>query len=166
MKQRSNIDIDQSWYEKPDGIQERLSCGGVVCRVNDVGQVLILLTFEKDGRCFVLPKGGREIGELDLETARREVREEAGISDLTLITDLGNLQRLSFAKQVWSNTHFFLFYTRQINGTPSDHEHCHEPSWFNLEDEEPYFWPDQRDLIESNRDRIANLILKYHRQVT
>ena len=42
MKQRSNIDIDQSWYEKPDGIQERLSCGGVVCRVNDVGQVLIL----------------------------------------------------------------------------------------------------------------------------
>ena len=92
MKQRSNIDIDQSWYEKPDGIQERLSCGGVVCRVND-GQVLILLTLKK---MVVVSfyQGGREIGELDLETARR-VREEAGISDLTLITDLGNLQRLS-----------------------------------------------------------------------
>ena len=99
MKQRSNIDIDQSWYEKPDGIQERFSCGGVVCRVNEVGQILILLTFEKDGRCFVLPKGGREIGGLDLDTAKREVAEEAGINDLTLITDLGSLQRLSFAKR-------------------------------------------------------------------
>ena len=65
----------------------------------------------------MLPKGGREIGELDLDTAMREVGEEAGINDLTMLADLGNLQRLSFAKNVWSNTHFFLFYTQQINGT-------------------------------------------------
>ena len=164
MKERSNIVIDQSWYEKPDGIAERFSCGGVVCRVNESEEILILLTFEKDDRCFVLPKGGKEIGELDLDTAIREVGEEAGINDLTLLADLGNLQRLSFAKNAWSNTHFFLFYTQQINGTPTDEEHFHKPSWFSLEDNNPYFWPDQKDLIKNNRHRITDLILKHHRQ--
>lgn len=165
MKKRSDIHIDQSWYKKPDSIKERNSCGGVVCRVDNAGQIWILLTCEKDDRCFVLPKGGREFGELDLDAAVREVEEEAGIVDLRMITDLGWLHRLSFKKHVWSNTHFFLFYTQQIEGTPTDQEHCYKPAWFKLEDVDPYFWPDQKDLIQRNRDRIAELIFNHHKQV-
>tara|TARA_Y100000589_G_scaffold173606_1_gene164797 strand:- start:319 stop:822 length:504 start_codon:yes stop_codon:yes gene_type:complete len=165
MDLRSNIDIDESWYEKPRGITERFSCGGVVCRVNQAGQILIVLTHEKDNRYFVLPKGGKETGELDLDTASREVREEAGINDLTMIADLGWLRRLSFNKQIWSNTHFFLFYTQQIMCSPTDQDHSNDPSWFELEDDRPYFWPDQRRLIQDNRIQINKLLLAHHNKL-
>ena len=162
MKQRSNIQIDESWFNKPDSIKERFSCGGVVCRVDNAGEIWILLTIEKDGRRFVLPKGGRKDGELDLDTAIREIEEEAGIKDLSMITDLGWLHRLSFKKHIWSNTHFFLFYTQQVVGIPTDEAHLHEPSWFNLQDDNPYFWPDQKNLIKNNRSRITDLIQAHH----
>tara|TARA_B100000674_G_scaffold496075_1_gene525231 strand:+ start:2629 stop:3132 length:504 start_codon:yes stop_codon:yes gene_type:complete len=162
---RSDIEIDESWYIKPDGIKERFSCGGVVCRVDDAGQIWVLLTHEKDNRHFVLPKGGREAGEKDLDTAGREVLEETGIHDLSMITDLGWSRRLSFKKHIWSNTHFFLFYTQQLIGSPTDDEHFHDPAWFDLKDDRPYFWPDQRRLIQDNRIKINDLVRAHHNKL-
>lgn len=156
--------IDFSWYVKPDSIEQRFSCGGVVCRVDQFEQIKILLTHEKDDRYFVLPKGGIELGETELETAIREVHEETGIQDLTVLGDLGRLERLTFKKNLWSNIHFFLFYTRQIIGVPTDVAHTSRPRWFALEDQTPYFWPDQQRLVNQHVEFIRDLVLAHHRE--
>lgn len=165
MKFRSSDLIDESWYIKPQGIKLRYSCGGVVCRVTEAGEVLVLLTHEKDDRYYVLPKGGIEAGETDLQAATREVHEETGISDLIMLADLGRLERLSYKKNLWSNIHFFLFYTQQMNGIPTDEAHSHSPSWFAIDDEKPYFWPDQLKLIQNNISNIKELVLRYHKDI-
>ena len=57
----------------------QVSCGAIVLRETPEGwRVLMLRVF----RHWDFPKGLMEAGEVHLQTARREVREESGISDL------------------------------------------------------------------------------------
>ncbi|MBM4221798.1 MAG: NUDIX domain-containing protein [Gammaproteobacteria bacterium] len=56
-----------------------VSCGAIVLRETPQGlRVLMLRVF----RHWDFPKGLMEAGEVHLQTARREVREESGITDL------------------------------------------------------------------------------------
>lgn len=121
------------------------------------GEPLVALAREKSYAGPVLPKGGVEAGESLEQTARREIEEEAGLSRLTLIMKLGVLERLSFDKQQWLTTHFFLFTTDQIEGIPTDHaRHQHGPIWRRLEELDDMFWPDQRQLIRAHAELIRN----------
>ncbi|MFP4296773.1 MAG: NUDIX domain-containing protein [Spirulinaceae cyanobacterium] len=52
--------------------------------------------------------------------AYREVAEEAGLTDLKLMADLGDRQRLDYSKKRWKKIHYFLFITAQIEGKPTD----------------------------------------------
>lgn len=152
--------IDHSWYVRPVHVTaERTSAGGVVVRAHE-GQPLVALAREGRYEGPVLPKGGVERGE-DLEqAARREVEEEAGLSRLVLVTKLGVLERLSFDKELWVTTHFFLFTTDQITGVPTDSaRHQHGPIWRGLDQLEDMFWPDQRRLIQAHAALIRREVM-------
>jgi len=152
-----DVIIDQSWYERPHGVPDRLSSGGVVCRLAD-GVVWLALVREKGFARFVLPKGGVQPGESLEAASRREVHEEAGFTELTLLTKLGTCERLSYFKQVWTTTHFYLYVTQQLAGTPTDPEHAYTPVWTPLTQLEHLFWPEQQQLIEMSQHTITALV--------
>lgn len=146
--------IDDSWYVRPPHVSERLSAGGIVVRVQQ-GEPLIALAQEKVYKGPVLPKGGVEPGEELLQAARREIAEEAGLQQLTLIAPLGKLERLTFDKLKWAITHFFLFTTEELTGVPTDSAHHQlEPLWRRLDQLDDMFWPCQRRLILQHADLI------------
>jgi 8-oxo-dGTP pyrophosphatase MutT (NUDIX family) len=149
--------IDDTWYHRPPHVPDRISAGGVVVRRQD-GRVYVALVREGDLPAYVLPKGGMEKGEDLEETARREIAEEAGLSNLKLVAKLGTRERLSFEKKEWITAHYFLFVTDQVDGTPTDTETEYRLHWFPLDALPPMFWREQRELIETNRERILQVI--------
>ena len=149
--------IDESWYKRPPGVSDRTSAGGIVARIED-GRIYVALVGELGLTERVLPKGGVEPGESLEETARREIEEEAGLSSLELIEELGVRERLSYDKVCWITTYYFLFVTEQVEGTPTDVEHHYELAWHPIGALPAIFWPEQRELIETNRDEIVGLI--------
>ncbi len=156
--ERSNMKIDESWYIRPEGVPDRTSAGGIVVREQD-GQVLIALVKE-DEPDYILPKGGVKRGETIEAAARREIQEEAGISDLELVESLGTRQRLDYERRKWITTHYFLFTTRQVEGFPTDEERSYRLEWFSLDELPALFWPEQRELIENSREKISRLFSK------
>ncbi|MGQ9552954.1 MAG: NUDIX domain-containing protein [Anaerolineae bacterium] len=146
--------IDESWYRRPPDTPGRISAGGVVTRLAG-GQVQIALVCELPFAEYILPKGRLEPGESIEEAARREIAEEAGLADLRLVAYLGSRQRLSYDKRSWITAHYYLFVTEQVDGRPTDTEHDYRLAWFPIEALPPMFWPEQRELIESNRERIV-----------
>lgn len=68
------------------------AAGGIVYRESDkTGEPEFLILLHKHGHYWSFPKGRRNKGESDIETARREIREETGIEDFTLLKKGGML---------------------------------------------------------------------------
>lgn len=151
--------IDKSWYVKPEGIKDRLVAGGVVARKKK-GRVFILLLANKNKTEYVLPKGGVEEGEDIVTAAKREISEEAGIKELTLICELGKTERLTWEKDYWSICKYFLFKTDQTEGKQDlqDGEE-YEVKWFDIDKLPSIFWPDQEELILNKREEIKSFIV-------
>src|SRR4051812_23626660 len=120
--------IDSTWYQKPAAVPARSSAGGIVVRM-DADQLFIALVRETNIPQFVLPKGGVDVGEDVEHAARREIAEEAGLTRLTLIREFAIQERLSYDKQVWLITHYFLFTTNQAVGMPTDTAY-HTAMWW------------------------------------
>ena len=146
--------IDESWYRRPEGTPERIASGGVVVRVSG-DETFVAFTREGDMQGFVLPKGGVEPGESLLAAARREVEEETGLSEITLVRKLGVVERLTFDRRWWNVMHFYLFRTDQVDATPTETDNHREMGWFPVEALPETLWPEQRELIEANRDAIC-----------
>lgn len=149
--------INASWYDKPDGIRERTSAGGVILHRRQGGYFLALVR-EGDLSGYFLPKGGVEAGEDLVTTARREIMEEAGLKRLELVSYLCERQRLNFRRNRWITTHYFLFTTDGRVGEPTDEEHVYHCEWFPLDALPEMFWPEQRALVEDVRSRLAELL--------
>lgn len=97
------------------------SAGGVV--LNRRGQVLIV---NQRGRSWSLPKGHIEEGEDVLAAARREIYEESGLKDLTLVGPLGSYERMRIGLHGGENgaerkhLTFFLFKSEEERLSPVD----------------------------------------------
>jgi len=104
------------------------SAGGVV--LNDDGLILIV---NQKRRSWSLPKGHLEKGESSLEAAKREIYEESGIKELTLIKELGNYERYRiFNESELKTITLFLFKTSEIELNPIDPENP-EARWVEKE---------------------------------
>lgn len=146
--------IDKSWYQKPPGIRTDISAGGVVIRLAEEFP-LVALVSETGLSHYFLPKGRVETGE-DLQTAaRREILEEAGLSELTLLEELGVFERLNYTKKAWKVIHYFLFQTDQSIGHPTDIQHNYRCEWFPLDNLPRLLWPEQGEVLEKLRDRYS-----------
>lgn len=146
--------IDASWYEPQPGLVTEISAGGVVIRRAD-GQDWVAAVQEGPEKFAVLPKGQVEPGELLEETAYREIAEEAGLTDLILLDKLAVKERLSYPKTAWKVTHYFLFTTTQVSGTPTDPDFDYTLLWLPLDPIPALFWPDQVDVVRLARDRYT-----------
>jgi ADP-ribose pyrophosphatase YjhB (NUDIX family) len=97
------------------------SAGGVV--VNVEGRVLLVSQY---GTSWSLPKGHLEEGETPLEAARREIREESGVSRLELVRSLGSYSRYRLGadggedRSELKTIHLFLFRTDESVLAPLD----------------------------------------------
>jgi diadenosine hexaphosphate hydrolase (ATP-forming) len=69
------------------------SAGGLV--VNPKGEILVV---NQNGDSWSLPKGHIDPGESPLEAAKREIYEESGVSQVTLVKELGSYERYRIAK--------------------------------------------------------------------
>jgi len=150
--------INDSWYTRPPGVPEQLSAGGVVVRLED-NQVYIALATQKGRTGFILPKGRVEDGEGLERAAVREIEEETGLHRLKLLMPLGVKEGLDYGKTNWKKTHYFLFITDQVEGSPTDTQYHDEVEWFSLESFPDLFWPEQTQLIRENRKKIEGAVL-------
>jgi 8-oxo-dGTP pyrophosphatase MutT (NUDIX family) len=95
--------------------------GGVV--VNKAGQLLMVLAVSQ---MWTFPKGKIGAGEDPVAAARREIKEETGITELTLINELGSYERSGFTREntetpsVIKHIRFYLFKTNQHELTVHD----------------------------------------------
>ncbi|MEX1997841.1 MAG: NUDIX domain-containing protein [Candidatus Andersenbacteria bacterium] len=125
---------------RPSGgpARKELSAGGVVIRQDPTGWVVALLKTEhKRGQVWVLPKGHVELhsGERVSDAARREVQEEAGLTDLSVKNQLG-ITRFRFQAEgavVYKTVHYFLMTTQQKTLKPQVEEGLLEAAWFPIE---------------------------------
>ncbi len=148
--------IDETWYRRSPDLPLRTSAGGVVVR-RESDRLLVALVREAPHMERILPKGGVEPGESLEDAARREIAEEAGLTDLECLSPLGVRERLNYVRSTWITIHYFLFLTDQVSGDPSDTEHDYHLEWWPLDALPPMLWPEQRRLIKDNRERIREL---------
>ncbi len=99
------------------------SAGGLV--INN-GQIAVV---SQNGNSWSLPKGHLDEGEDELTAAKREIREECGITDLKLIKKLGTYKRYRIGKDGKGEDKtdekiitIFLFLTSQESLQPEDPE--------------------------------------------
>jgi 8-oxo-dGTP pyrophosphatase MutT (NUDIX family) len=151
--------IDHTWYVRPEGVRDRFAAGGVVVRL-EASRVLVALAQEAGmaEAGHVLPKGGLDPGEDTITAARREIAEEAGLTELTLLGRLATLQRLTYYRDRWQVIYMFLFVTHQVDGTPTDTEHHEHLWWFPLDELPEMLWPEQRRLLEDGRTEIERAL--------
>lgn len=76
--------------------------------MNELGELVLVFT---DTLSWQFPKGGVEEGEEYLTTAMREVEEECGLHELTLVRKLPMYTRISRDKTISRDIHYFFFKT-------------------------------------------------------
>lgn len=157
--------IDETWYERPDDLPERISAGGVVVRIEG-GAILVALVrelnnalIELDG--YVLPKGGLEEGESVEDGAKREIQEEIGLTEVSRLGALGILERQTENRTHWSINHYGLYITQQVEGEILDKDHHFGMAWFPLDSLPPLFWPDEEKLLRDQRLHIYDLAIAH-----
>ncbi len=75
-------------------LQKVTHTGGVVVRKTERGELEVLLIKRDHGQeKYFLPGGRIEENESEIATSRREVKEETDVDQLTLVADLGVVQR-------------------------------------------------------------------------
>jgi tRNA threonylcarbamoyl adenosine modification protein YjeE len=141
--------------------EEENAAGGVVVRKEE-GKLLVALVHEGAFDTVVLPKGGVDSGESLEEAAKREVYEEAGISDVTTLGKLGVCERYTENKKSWVKQHFFLFVTKQHETNPTETDYVYTTEWFDIDALPAIYWKEQKQLIEENKEKIKQLTGEYY----
>ncbi|MBP6859202.1 MAG: NUDIX domain-containing protein [Candidatus Magasanikbacteria bacterium] len=138
-------------------MKQTKSAGGVV--KNTKGKILVV---SQHGTSWSLPKGHIEDNENTVEAAKREIKEESGVSELEHIKELGTYQRYKIAKDgtedlsEFKTITMFLFDTPEENLKPIDPENP-VAKWVNKEDvadlltalKDKEFWLSVKDKLNN-----------------
>jgi len=141
--------------QKPISTKHTHSAGGVI--VKD-GRVIVV---NQKGSSWSLPKGHIEDGEDTLTAAKREIAEETGVTDLTLIGDLGSYSRHKIGKDPkeedrteLKTMHMFLFSTEEGDLKPTDPDNP-EARWVKKDKvAEMLTHPKDKEFYQSIIDKI------------
>lgn len=134
----------------PRNLPLRPGVGAVILRPDSAGGKWLAVVREADGS-LTLPKGGIEPGEDALSALRREVHEETGLTELSVLAELGTWERENEAGTRWTHNRFFLCVTDQINATPLEPGYALE--WYPLAAPPALFWADQFEVLAQARLR-------------
>jgi 8-oxo-dGTP pyrophosphatase MutT (NUDIX family) len=151
--------VDDSWYRREPGLPHAVSAGGVVVRRKD-DRILVALVCEIGRPAYILPKGHVEYDETIEESARREIAEEAGFTELETLGYLGAYERMNFARDCWKTIHYLLFSTDQVRVEALEGKHLYQTEWHPIDDLPEMLWPEQRALIEQNASHIHSLLVR------
>lgn len=133
------------------------SAGGVVWRSRD-GKPEILLIRDLNYDDWFLPKGHVNPGESKEEAAKREIREETGLTDLELVSFLGSFTRVSAREKELKTEYHYLF---RINGNPLLALEAGQPweaQWFDLDNLPVFYIEGQEKVVKDNLDVIKSMI--------
>jgi 8-oxo-dGTP pyrophosphatase MutT (NUDIX family) len=142
---------------KKNNMSIRESAGGVVVGLD--GRMVLV---HQGGNSWSFPKGGIDPGESVLDAAKREIREECGITELTLVAALGHYERYSIAKDGISDDiehglrkrTMFLFTTKQ-DELSADGIEITEARWVTIDEAlQLLTHPKDKEFLASVRDKI------------
>ena len=129
--------------------------GGIVTR-RKKDKLQVLLIFRRG--VWDLPKGKKEEGESNRACAVREVQEELGISNISVIQNLGSTMHGFSQNRFYrvKTTHWYEMRTTEKEFTPQSSEGIEDVAWFKWKKAEKiigyeslrHFMNDVRELIE------------------
>lgn len=143
---------------------QRDSAGGIVVSIG--GRIALV---EQHGNSWSFPKGGIEAGETLLQAAQREIAEETGLTELSLLGELGSYERYSIAKDgIGESTEFglrkrtmFLFTTKQ-DFPPQHTDSAGEVTasrWATLEEAYALLThPKDKEFLQSVAERVQSAV--------
>jgi ADP-ribose pyrophosphatase YjhB (NUDIX family) len=105
----------------------KISCPSLIMKTTSAGGIIVnkerVVLVQQYKSSWSLPKGHVDKGEEPLAAAKREILEESGLSDLTLVRELGSYERTgrnSKNKKEMKTIIMFLFKTDQEKLKPQD----------------------------------------------
>lgn len=120
--------------------RREVSAGGLIWRRDQNGSIKVALVRPAGRTTWVLPKGHIEAGETIEQAARREVREESGLT-AGPIEPLGEISYVYSAREqggavltrIFKHVHFFLM--EHAGGDPSAHDfEIDEVAWLPVDE--------------------------------
>lgn len=132
---------------------EAVSAGGVIVRdISNAIEVLLLRDRRYDA--WTLPKGHVEEGETLEQAALREIHEEAGVTEASILFELGTFRRYVEKAQEWKTIHYFLISTSQDQPQGKYENEYMETRWFPLAQLPAMYLPEQEKVIVENQAKI------------
>jgi len=134
-------------------LNKTITAGGII--INEYTEVVIV---NQNHDSWSLPKGHVEDNETILETAKREIYEETGLSDIEFIKDLGSYHRYRIGLDGRDDLtelkviHMFLFKTKKQPLQPIDPNNP-EAKWIKPKDVSHYL------THQKDKDFFNNQIL-------
>ena len=128
----------QYFNRKKPSIQEIVrepTAGGIVFRRDDKGDVEILLIQDSKDR-WTIPKGHIEEGETAQQTAKREIGEEAGLTNVEVLNWLGKIhfRYRRVDKLVLMTTQIYLVKALGDTNSIQKEEWMNDIKWFTFHD--------------------------------